>query len=276
MSSSIRGRRIIPEGAVALTLLACFVLLAVAGPWIAPFDPLATDAAHALSPPSARHWFGTDQVGRDVLSRTIAAARVDLGIGIASVALSAFWGTLLGALAGFRGGWTDAILGRVTELMLAVPLFLVAMAVAALLGPSVWNLILATAVVNIPFYMRLARTEIAVRRSAGYVDAARVGGSGEARILRVFLLPEVMPLVAVQSSVNLGWAMMNAAGLSFLGLGIRPPTPEWGIMVAEGARFVVSGAWWVAAFPGMALALAILACNLGGDTLRDRLARSSA
>lgn len=270
MLSSTRGRPIADR--LPLLLLGGFVLLALIGSWITPFDPLATDAARALSPPSARNWFGTDHVGRDLFSRTIAAARIDLGIAAAAVLLAAIPGTLLGAAAGFRGGWADALLGRVSEVMLAVPLFLLAMAVAAVMGPSMSSLILATALVNLPFYMRLSRTEAARRRSAPYVEAARIGGSGEGRILRLLLLPEILPVVAVQSSVNLGWAMMNAAGLSFLGLGIRPPTPEWGLMVAEGARFVASGAWWVAAFPGLALMLAILACNLSGDRLRGWLA----
>lgn len=257
------------ERRLAWWLLAAMAAAALFGPWLAPFDPLATDAARALSPPSAAHWFGTDQLGRDVLSRTLAAARLDLGMAFAAVAGSMAVGAVAGAAMGLRGGWPAALGGRLTDLLMAFPLFVLAMALVALLGNSVPAVVGATAAVNLPFFLRLARAEAAVRREAGYVEAARLGGSGDARILAVFLLPNILPVLLVQGSVNLGWAVLNAAGLSFLGLGVQAPAPEWGIMVADGAPFLASGRWWVAGFPGLALLLAVLGFTLLGDALRD-------
>jgi peptide/nickel transport system permease protein len=262
-------RGIRPPTLVALVLLALLLLCAALGPWLVPHDPLATRTAMALHPPSAAHWFGTDQLGRDVFSRVVVAARLDLGMAFAAVALSLALGAVLGAAMGYAGGWLDAVAGRLTDVLMAFPLFVLAMVMVAALGPSVASVIGATAIVNLPFYIRLARAETAIRRQAGYVEAARLGGSGTARILRVFLLPNILPPLVVQASVNLGWAVLNAAGLSFIGLGIRAPRPEWGIMVAEGAQFVLSGRWWIAVFPGLALMLAVFCFNLLGDGLRD-------
>jgi peptide/nickel transport system permease protein len=152
---------------------------------------------------------------------------------------------------------------------MAFPLFVLAMAMVAALGNSVSSVVIATAVINLPFYIRLARAETQMRRHLGYVEAARVGGSGHLRILRVFLAPNIAPPLIVQASLNLGWAVLNAAGLSFIGLGVRAPTPEWGIMVAEGAQFIISGRWWLSVFPGLALMIAVFAFNLLGDALRD-------
>jgi peptide/nickel transport system permease protein len=256
-----------------LRLLPVAILLGVAllGPWLAPQDPLATNAAMALRPPSLAHPFGTDQLGRDVLSRVIAATRLDLAIALGAVVPALLLGTALGAACGYRGGALDRAVGRLTEVLMAFPLFALAMVVAAALGNSVASVVIATAMVNLPFYLRLARAETALRREAEYVLAARVGGATTARVLRVELLPNIAGPLAVQASVNLGWAVLNAAGLSFLGLGVRAPTPEWGVMVAEGAAFIPSGHWWLVAFPGAALMLAVLAFNLCGDALRDWL-----
>jgi peptide/nickel transport system permease protein len=258
-----------PVNLAALALLAVLLCCAALGPWIAPYDPIATNTAMALQPPSAAHWFGTDQLGRDVFSRVVVATRLDLGIAFAAVLLSLSAGAVLGAAMGYFQGWLDAVGGRVTDVLMAFPLFVLAMAMAAALGNSVFSVVCATAVVNLPFYIRLARAEASIRRGMGYIEAARVGGSGPARILRVFLLPNILPPLVVQASVNLGWAVMNTAGLSFIGLGIRAPRPEWGIMVAEGAQFVISGRWWIVAFPGLALMLAVFCFNLLGDGLRD-------
>ena len=215
------------------------------------------------------HWFGTDQLGRDVLSRVVVAARLDLAIAFMAVLLSMLVGSVLGATMGYFRGWMDGAGSRVTDVLMAFPLFVLAMATVAAMGNSVSSVIYATAVINLPFYIRLARAETSIRRGMGYIEAARVGGSGHARILRVFLIPNILPALVVQASVNLGWAVLNTAGLSFIGLGVRAPTPEWGIMVAEGAQFIVSGRWWIAAFPGGALMLAVFCFNLLGDGLRD-------
>ena len=161
------------------------------------------------------------------------------------------------------------MLGRLIDVLMAFPLFVLAMAMVAALGNTVTNIIYATAIINVPFYFRLARTEVNSRRDAGYVEAARLAGNRPSRILFEFLLPNVLPTMVVQMSLNLGWAILNAAGLSFIGLGVRPPIPEWGIMVAEGAIYVLSGEWWVALFPGAALIVAVFCFNLLGDGLRD-------
>jgi peptide/nickel transport system permease protein len=245
------------------------VLLAAFGPALAPFDPLATAAARALRPPSALHWFGTDQVGRDIFSRVIVATRLDLGIAAAATALAFGVGLLLGSAAGFAGGWTDRAIGRVVDTLMAFPLFVLAMGIVAALGNSLLNIILATAVVNIPFYARVARAEVNVRRESGFVEAARLSGNGVLGVLFRHLVPNALPPMMVQVSLNMGWAILNAASLSFIGLGVRPPTPEWGIMVSEGAALVLSGQWWAALFPGLALMLAVFGFNLMGDGLRD-------
>ena len=260
-----------PLHLAALALFAPLLVCAVFGPWIAPYDPLATNAAIALQPPSAAHWFGADQLGRDVLSRVIVATRLDLAIAFSAVSLSGVVGSVIGAAIGYFRGFADAAVSRVVDVLMAFPLFVLAMATVAALGNSVTSVIAATAVVNLPFYVRLARAETTIRRDLGYIEAARVGGSSHARILRVFLLPNILPPLVVQASLNLGWAMLNAAGLSFIGLGVRAPTPEWGIMVADGAQFISSGQWWTALFPGVALMLAVFCFNLLGDALRDVL-----
>ena len=255
--------------AVAFALFAMILLTALIGPYVVPYDPLASDTAAALKAPSATHWFGTDQLGRDMFSRVIAATRLDVFIAIASVALVFLMGGLAGVAAGFLGGWTERIVSRIADTIMAFPLFVLAMGIVAALGNTVENIILATAIVNFPLYARVARAEANVRREAGFVQAARLSGNGEMRILLAHVLPNILPIMVVQMSLTMGYAILNAAGLSFIGLGVRPPTPEWGIMVAEGAAFMVSGEWWNAFFPGAALMLAVFCFNLVGDGLRD-------
>ncbi|EKS42508.1 ABC transporter permease [Afipia clevelandensis] len=258
-----------PVTAFAFGLLIIIIFAAVFGPWIVPYDPLASDTAQALKPPSAAHWFGTDQLGRDILSRVVVATRLDFFIAAASVVLVFFMGGIAGIAAGYFGGWTDRIVGRVSDTIMAFPLFVLAMGIVAALGNTVQNIIIATAIVNFPLYVRVARAEANVRREAGFVQAARLSGNGEYRILLGHILPNIMPIMIVQMSLTMGYAILNAAGLSFIGLGVRPPTPEWGIMVAEGATFMVSGEWWIAFFPGLALMIAVFCFNLLGDGLRD-------
>ena len=258
-----------PLTAAAFALFTFLVLCAVLGPTLVPYDPLASDTARALSPPSAAHWFGTDQLGRDLFSRIVVATRLDLGIAVTAVALAFAVGTLSGLTAGYFGGWTDRIIGRIVDTIMAFPLFVLAMGIVAALGNTLANIVYATAIINLPIYARLARTEANVRREAGFVEAARLCGNSEARIVLAQLLPNVMPLMMVQVSLTLGYAILNAAVLSFIGLGVRPPTAEWGIMVAEGASFIVSGEWWVALFPGLFLMAAVFCFNLMGDGLRD-------
>ncbi len=253
----------------AFLLFTGFIFLALVGPWIAPYDPLASSTEVALRPPSAAHWFGTDSLGRDILSRIIVAARLDFGIAISAVAASFTIGSALGALAGFFGGWADRIIGRVADTIMAFPLFVLAMGIVAALGNTVANIVIATAIINLPFYIRVARAEVNVRRGAGYVEAARLAGNSDLRVLALHVFPNVLPPMMVQISLNMGWAILNAAGLSFIGLGVRAPQAEWGIMVAEGATHIISGEWWVAFFPGAVLMLAVFTFNLLGDGLRD-------
>jgi peptide/nickel transport system permease protein len=266
------GRYVLGENPVtglAFGLFVLLVVLAAAGPWLVPYDPLASNTAEALRPPSRAHWFGTDQLGRDLLSRVVVATRLDLTISICAVMIAFAVGSAAGVTGGFYGGWTDRLMGRVLDTIMAFPLFVLAMGIVAALGNTVANIVYATAIINVPFYARLARSEVMVRREAGFIEAARLGGNGDVRILAVHLFPNCLPPMMVQISLNLGWAILNAAGLSFIGLGVRPPTPEWGIMVAEGAAFIVSGEWWIALFPGAALMLAVFCFNLLGDGLRD-------
>ncbi|HKU93678.1 MAG TPA: ABC transporter permease [Vineibacter sp.] len=275
MNATLRHAGWVLRGNPVTTLAAggalAMVLLAVLSPWITPFDPVASDVPNALQPPSWAHWAGTDQLGRDIFSRLIAAAKLDLAIAASAVGLSFLIGAVIGSFCGYRGGRLDRTVGRVVDVLMAFPLFVLAMALVAALGNRVENIIIATAIINLPFYIRFARAEVNVRRNAGWVEAARAGGDGHMSIVLRFLLPNILPTMAVQISLNLGWAILNAAGLSFLGLGVQAPTPEWGIMVAEGARFISTGQWWLVTFPGLALMLAVLCFNLLGDGLRDIL-----
>jgi peptide/nickel transport system permease protein len=257
--------------AAALFTFLLFLIIAAVGPALLSENPLATNAEHALEPPSAEFWFGTDDVGRDIFARTVTAARLDLAIAISAVAISFCVGSTLGAACGFFGGWLDRVTSRLVDTLMAFPLFLLAMAIMSALGNNTENVAYVTAVVNLPFYIRLSRAEAAQRRNAGYVEAARLSGRGSIAVLSAHVYPNILPPMMVQVSLNLGWALLNAAGLSFIGLGVRPPTPEWGIMVADGAALIVSGAWWVSLFPGLALMVTVFCFNLMGDGLRDLL-----
>ena len=257
-----------PITAIAFALFALIIGVAVFGPLLIPFDPLETNASRALMPPSLDNWFGTDNLGRDLFSRVIIATRLDLMISVAAVALAFVVGAAMGSAAGYWGGWIDIVTGRLIDTIMAFPLFVLAMGIVAALGNTVENIIYATAIINLPFYARVARAEVRIRRDSGFVQAARLSGNSDLRILALHIFPNTLPPMMVQISLNMGWAILNAAGLSFIGLGVRPPTPEWGIMVAEGANFVVSGEWWLAFFPGLALMITVFAFNLLGDGLR--------
>ena len=258
-----------PVTLLAFSLFTLIILLALVGPSIAPHDPIKTNATNAHEPPSLSYLFGTDHLGRDVFSRVIVATRLDLGIAFSAVAISFCVGCALGGAAGFWGGWTNRIIGRISDAIMAFPLFVLAMGIVAALGNTIENIIYATAIINLPFYIRVSRAETSIRRNIGYVHAARLSGSGNIRILFTQILPNILPPLMVQVSLNMGWAILNAAGLSFIGLGVRPPNAEWGIMVAEGSNYIISGEWWLVIFPGAALMLAVFCFNLLGDGLRD-------
>jgi peptide/nickel transport system permease protein len=257
-----------PVTGLSFGLFGLLVVTALLGPSLVPHDPFASSDA-ALAAPSAKHWFGTDNLGRDVFARVVVATRLDLGMAFAAVALVFVTGTLAGVAAGFLGGWTDRIVGRVTDTIMAFPLFVLAMGLVAAAGNTVANVVYATAIINFPIYARVARTEANIRREAGFVEAARLAGASTTAVMLFEIVPNVLPIMMVQVSLTMGYAILNTAGLSFIGLGIRPPTAEWGIMVAEGAGYIVSGEWWIALFPGLALMLAVFTFNLMGDGLRD-------
>jgi peptide/nickel transport system permease protein len=264
----LRGNPVTALAAFGTLLL---VLVALLAPFLTPYDPIASDVSIALAAPNGAHWFGTDQLGRDILSRIVMATRLDLMIAASAVAISFVAGAVIGGFCGYRGGRLDRWVGRFVDMLMAFPLFVLAMALVAALGNRVENIVIATAVINLPFYIRFARAEVNVRRNAGWVEAARACGDSHLAVVIQVLLPNVLPAMAVQISLNLGWAILNAAGLSFIGLGVMAPTPEWGIMVAEGARFITTGKWWLVAYPGLALMLTVLCFNLLGDGLRDIL-----
>jgi len=266
------ARYVVSENLVtgfAFGLFALIALCALIGPYVVPYDPLASDTSASLQAPSLRHWFGTDQLGRDIFSRVVVATRLDFIIALSSVALVFVMGGFAGIAAGYFGGWTDRLVSRLADTIMAFPLFVLAMGIVAALGNTVTNIVIATAIINFPLYVRVARAEANVRRDSGFVMAARLSGNDDFRILLGHILPNIMPIMMVQISLTMGYAILNAAGLSFIGLGVKPPTPEWGIMVAEGATNIISGEWWIALFPGAALMLAVFCFNLLGDGLRD-------
>jgi peptide/nickel transport system permease protein len=256
---------------VALGTIVLIGLAAVAAPLVMPYDPDAPDAERTLQPPGWRHWLGTDLYGRDQLTRIVYAGRVDLLVAVAATVMALSAGAVLGALAGYRGGWTDQFLMRGIDTVMAFPSFILAMGIAAALGNSTVNVVVAIAITHVPIYARLIRGEMLRVREMEYAEAARTVGNRHRRIVFYHLLPNCFPPVIVQATLAMGFAILTVAALSFIGLGIRPPTSEWGAMTAEGAGYIVSGEWWIFLFPGMAIMVTVLSFNLVGDTLRDLL-----
>lgn len=258
-----------PVTLFGFTVVVLLVIVGLAAPLIATHDPIEVSPIDALEPPSRNFWFGTDQFGRDVFSRIVYATRLDLFIALSSVGLAFAAGTVLGALAGYYGGILDMLLMRLIDVILAFPPFILAMGTAAALGAGTANIIYVVALIQSPIYVRLARGEILSTKERAYAEAARCLGNSGPRIIFGHLLPNCIPPILVQVAVNLSWAILNAAGLSFIGLGVRPPTPEWGGMINEGMAFMLSGKWWLVFFPGLAIFITILAFNLLADGLRD-------
>ncbi len=265
--ASLRGGDTLARAGLAIVIV--LLLLALVGGFLAPFDPLRPAGA-VLSPPSRLNPFGTDIFGRDVLSRVLHAFRLDLAIAGSAVLAATLIGLMLGGGAGYLGGRVDDVFMRLVDIVQSFPMLILAMALVALLGVGLVNVVLATAIVNIPVFARLARSQILAKRSLDYVEAARCSGASPLRILVVHLAPNILGPVVVQATLSLAWAVLNITALSFLGIGINPPTPELGLMIAEGARHLVSGAWWLSVFPGLALALTVFGFNLFGDALQDR------
>ena len=260
-----------PVSLGALSVLALLAVAALLAPWIAPFDPDATDPAAALQSVSLAHPLGTDLYGRDLLSRIIFAARVDLLVPLAATAVALAVGSVIGALSGYRGGWVDQLVMRMVDAVLAFPALVLAMGLTAALGNSIGNIVLVIAITQVPIYLRLIRGEMLRVREMEYAEAARTVGNPTWRIVLVHLLPNCIPPLIVQATLAMGFALLTMAALSFLGLGIRPPDSEWGEMTAEGASQMVTGEWWLFIFPGLAIMVTVLAFNLVGDALRDFL-----
>jgi peptide/nickel transport system permease protein len=255
---------------LAVALVALVVLTAVVGPWIAPHDPNKLDLLSTLQAPSGAHLFGTDNLGRDLFSRVIVGARISMEVAVIILSLSVVFGTLLGIVSGLVGGLVDEIVMRVTDLFLAFPAFVLAAAIAATLGPSLHNTVLALAVVFWPWYTRLARGQALALREREYVLAARVAGASTMWIALRHILLNALPVIIIQVSLDVGYAILAASSLSFLGLGAQAPAAEWGALITDGRSYIQT-AWWWATFPGIALALTVLGFNLLGDGIRDAM-----
>lgn len=259
-----------PVSAVGFLLAFGFLIVVAGAPVIAPNASSVVDLSQRLQAPSSDHWFGTDQSGRDIFSRVVYGARISLVAGVTIVGLGVLIGTPLGLLAGWAGGWLDDLLMRVTDMFLAFPALVLAMGIAAALGPSLTNATIATALTWWPWFARLVRGETLRLKQEGFVEAAKVAGATNGRIVLQHILPNSIPTLIVQMSLLLGYAVLTLAGLSFIGLGAQPPTPEWGAMVASGRDYYLSQ-WWIVTFPGLAILLAVMAANLVGETLRQAL-----
>jgi len=257
-----------PLNIVALALIAVFAMCALFAPLLAPYDPLVQDLGSRLRPPSPEHWLGTDSLGRDIASRILYGARISLVIGMVVVASAGVFGTFVGLVAGYAGGLVDEALMRLTEVFLAFPALILAMAIAGALGPSLTNAIIAIAAVTWAVYARLTRGQILSLRRREFVEAARAIGASRVRIVWRHLLPNVLAPLMIQASFDLGSSIIAAAGLSFIGFGAQPPTPEWGVMISEGRNYI-STQPWLSLFPGLAILLAVGSFNLLGDGLRD-------
>ncbi|MCC8970993.1 ABC transporter permease [Bradyrhizobium brasilense] len=259
------------KGAVlGLTVIALFILLAVFAPLIVPYDPVAASWSLVRKAPSAQHWFGTDELGRDVFARVVFGARASLLAGVISVGIALAIGVPLGLVAGYRGGFIDALISRITDAMLACPFLILAIALAAFLGPSLSNAMIAIGVSATPIFIRLTRGQVMSVKVEDYVEAARAMGNPRWRIALVHILPNILPALLVQATLSIAAAIIAEAALSFLGLGQQPPAPSWGSMLNAAQRFLTS-APWMAVWPGLAIFLVVLSFNLVGDGLRDAL-----
>jgi ABC-type dipeptide/oligopeptide/nickel transport system permease subunit len=257
-----------PLALMGLAVIGAWAVIAIFAPLIAPYNPLAQQFT-ILAPPSAAHWFGTDELGRDVFSRVLYGARITLPLGVILVVTAMIIGSLLGGVAGYFGGWTDNALMRLADLVFAFPGIILALAIAAALGPQLRNAVIAVIVVSWPSYSRLVRSLVLSARSAQYVVASRLLGASGPRILFTDIRPNAAGPVLVLAALDIGNAVLLLSGLSFLGLGAQPPTAEWGAMVAEGT--LNFNDWWVGLFPGLAILTVVLAFNFVGDALRDQL-----
>jgi peptide/nickel transport system permease protein len=255
---------------LGVAIIILFLLLCLLGPTLAPYNPLKPEIFNQLQAPSASHPFGTDSLGRDVLSRVMSGARISLSVAAIVLSIAVTLGVVVGGISGYFGGFIDDILMRFTDLFLAFPFLVLAIAISASLGPSLRNTVIALSVVYWPWYARLVRGQVLTIRTREYVEAARSSGCSNARLLFRHVMPNAISPVIVQLTLDVGYAILVTASLSFIGLGAQPPSPEWGAMIND-ARTYFQSAWWYITFPGLALALTVLGFNLLGDGLRDFL-----
>jgi peptide/nickel transport system permease protein len=263
----LRKNKMAVGSAVFLFIL---ILVAIFAPLIAPYGANQQNINIMLQKPSAAHWFGTDAFGRDVLSRVIYGSRISLEVGFVAVVFSVTIGGIVGAISGFYGGKLDNIIMRFMDILLAIPGILLAIAIVNVLGPGLINVMIAVGIASIPTYARIVRASVLSIRDQEYVESARAIGERDGAIIFKYILPNCMAPIIVQSTLGVAWAILSAAGLSFLGLGLQPPTPEWGAMLSEGEQYIFN-AYWVTTFPGLAIVLVVLALNIFGDGLRDAL-----
>jgi peptide/nickel transport system permease protein len=258
-----------PMSAIGLILVLAMLFVAILGTSLAPFDPDKTNARIRMQAPSAEHLFGTDSYGRDVFSRVLAGARIDFLVALASIGAAFLLGTTIGAMAGYFKGFADTVLMRLMDIMQSFPPFILGMALAAALGPGVRNLIIVITVIMVPGFARMVRSRILSLREMQFIDAARTSSVPTWKIILVHLVPNSMGQISVNAALSISYAMLDAAGLSFIGLGVRPPQAEWGVMISEGMNNLLGGQWWVTVFPGLAVFVSVLGFNLLADGLRD-------
>lgn len=266
----LRGLMKDPTMLFGLTMLIFFTFLALFAPLLSPVDPIQQNVPASLAAPGPEFLLGTDKLGRDILSRILYGARISLFVGLAVVAGAGTLGALVGLVAGYLRGWADEVLMRVTDIFFAFPSLILAMAIAGALGPSLRNALIAVAVVSWPVYARLIRGQVLVLREQEFIQAARAIGAPSPRIILRHLLPNTLAPLLVQASFDMGAVILSVAGLSFIGFGAQPPTPEWGVMISEGRNYITTQ-WWLTAVPAAAILLLVAAFNLIGDGLRDLL-----
>lgn len=260
-----------PTATIGIVLIGFFGFLALFAPWLMPYDPVAVNVNEILQAPSAKHWFGTDNNGMDVLSRTIYGARYAFGIAVPAVALGLLLGVPIGLYTGYRGGMVDEVVMRIMDALRVFPSIILSLAVVAAAGPSLINVVIVIGVLDAALFVRIVRSEVLALRSSNFVESGVALGNPLWRVLFIHLLPNAIQGAMAQSAVRGAWAVRISATLAFLGIGIQPPTPEWGAMIRIGAESLVNGQWWVGIFPGAALILMVLGLNMLGDGLQDLL-----
>ncbi len=267
--SEFRSRLLCSTG-IATTLALALIVVALAPQWFSPYDPNAISLSDILKPPSAAHWFGTDQLGRDLLSRVIWGSRISLYVAFCAVLIAGIFGSLFGIAAGFLGGWVDAVAMRLADIQLALPAVILALVLVGAIGFSVFNLVIVLSLANWARFARVTRSEALSLRSRDFVLLARLAGASRFRVMFAHIVPNVVNTFIVLATLDIGTIIILEATLSFLGLGVQPPTPSWGAMIADGRGYLET-AWWICGIPGMVLMVTVLLANQLGDALRDRL-----